>query len=159
LLKRSATDVDLSNLPANLTAEKNEGEQSWVDYIRRAKIVVVPLLPSTMYAPGLSLYLMAMAMKKCVIVTEGLATRGMLKDEAVIVAPKDPEALAAAIVRVWNDDELRHATAEVWEALCRALWRRITSSFRCCSSLRRSLHAFPPTPPVSSFPPKFSHSS
>ncbi len=112
LLKRSATDVDLSNLPANLTAEKNEGEQSWVDYIRRAKIVVVPLLPSTMYAPGLSLYLMAMAMKKCVIVTEGLATRGMLKDEAVIVAPKDPEALAAAIVRVWNDDELRHRTAE-----------------------------------------------
>ena len=43
LLKRSATDVDLSNLPANVNAEKNEGEQSWVDYIRSAKIVVVPL--------------------------------------------------------------------------------------------------------------------
>jgi hypothetical protein len=69
---------------------------------RRAKIVVVPLLPSTMYAPGLSLYLMAMAMKKCVIVTEGLATRGMLKDEAVIVAPKDPEALAVAAHRVYG---------------------------------------------------------
>lgn len=112
LLKRSATDVDLSNLPRNLTAAKNEGEQSWVEYIRRAKIVVVPLLPSTMYAPGLSLYLMAMAMKKCVIVTEGLATRGMLKDEAVIVAPKDPEALAAAVTRVWTDDALRGKTAE-----------------------------------------------
>ena len=112
LLKRSATDVDLSSLPANLTAAQNEGEQCWVEYIRRAKIVVVPLLPSTMYAPGLSLYLMAMAMRKCVIVTEGLATRGMLRDEAVIVAPKDPEALAAAIACVWNDDELRHATAE-----------------------------------------------
>lgn len=112
LLKRSATDVDLSNLPANLVAAKNEGEQSWVEHIRRAKIVVIPLLPSTMYAPGLSLYLMAMAMKKCVIVTEGLATRGMLTDEAVIVAPKDPEAMAAAIARVWNDDVLRNKTAE-----------------------------------------------
>ena len=112
LLKRSATDVDLSNLPANLVAAKNEGEQSWVEHIRRAKIVVIPLLPSTMYAPGLSLYLMAMAMKKCVIVTEGLATRGMLTDEAVIVAPKDPEAMAAAIARVWNDDVLRNQTAE-----------------------------------------------
>lgn len=111
LLKRSATDVDLSNLPANLAAAKNEGEQSWVGYIRRAKIVVVPLLPSTMYAPGLSLYLMAMAMNKCVIVTEGLATRGMLADEAIIVTPKDPGAMADAISRVWNDDALRHKTA------------------------------------------------
>lgn len=112
LLKRSATDVNLSNLPANLAAAKNEGEQSWVEFIRRAKIVVVPLLPSTMYAPGLSLYLMAMAMGKCVIVTEGLATRGMLKDEAGIVAPKDPAALAAAIRRFWTDDAFRHRTAE-----------------------------------------------
>lgn len=111
LLKRSATDVDLSNLPKNLAAVKNEGEQSWVEFIRRAKIVVVPLLPSTMYAPGLSLYLMAMAMGKCVIVTEGLATNGMLRDEAVTVAPQDPAALAAAIKRLWTDDALRHRTA------------------------------------------------
>jgi len=112
LLKRSATDLDLSNLPSNLAAAKNEGEQSWVEFVRRAKIVVVPLLPSTMYAPGLSLYLMAMAMGKCVIVTEGLATRGMLKDEAVVVAPKDPDALAVAISRVWTDDAFRRRTAE-----------------------------------------------
>ena len=112
LLKRSATDVDLSNLPTNLATAKNEGEQSWVEFIRRAKIVVVPLLPSTMYAPGLSLYLMAMAMGKCVIVTEGLATRNMLEDEAVIVAPKDSVALACAIRRVWEDDNLRCRTAD-----------------------------------------------
>jgi len=112
LLKRSATDVDLSNLPPNLAAAKNEGEQSWVEFIRRAKIVVVPLLPSTMYAPGLSLYLMAMAMNKSVIVTEGLATREMLRDEVVAVPPQDPAALADAITQLWTDDELRHRTAE-----------------------------------------------
>lgn len=138
LLKRSATDVDLSNLPRNLIAAKNEGEQSWVEYIRRAKIVVVPLLPSTMYAPGLSLYLMAMAMGKCVIVTEGLATRGMLQDEAVIVAPKDPGALAAAIVRVWSDDELRHATAESgrrYAECCGGESRLLADIVRVCGEL------------------------
>jgi glycosyltransferase involved in cell wall biosynthesis len=112
LLKRSATDVDLSNLPPNVAAKKNDGEQSWVEYIRRAKIVVVPLLPNTMYAPGLSLYLMAMALNKCVIVTEGLATKGMLTDEAVRVSPKNPEAMAEAIKLVWENEEFRKRTAE-----------------------------------------------
>lgn len=138
LLKRSATDVDLSNLPANLAAAKNEGEQSWVDYIRRAKIVVVPLLPSTMYAPGLSLYLMAMAMNKCVIVTEGLATRGMLTDEAVIVAPKDPGAMAAAIASVWNDDALRHKTAAAgrrYAERCGGESRLLADIVRVCGDL------------------------
>lgn len=138
LLKRSATDVDLSNLPTNLTAEKNEGEQSWVEYIRRAKIVVVPLLPSTMYAPGLSLYLMAMAMGKCVIVTEGLATRGMLKDEAVIVAPKDSEALAVAITQVWTDDALRRKTAESgrrYAERCGGESRLLSDVVRICGDL------------------------
>lgn len=143
LLKRSATDVDLSNLPGNLTAAKNEGEQSWVEYIRRAKIVVVPLLPSTMYAPGLSLYLMAMAMKKCVIVTEGLATRGMLKDEAVIVAPKDPEALAAAVTRVWTDDVLRRKTAESgrrYAERCGGESRLLSDVVRVCGDLCMPSH-------------------
>lgn len=135
LLKRSATDVDLSNLPANLAAAKNEGEQSWVEFIRRAKIVVVPLLPSTMYAPGLSLYLMAMAMGKCVILTEGLATRGMLRDEAIIVDSKDPEALAAAIASAWNDDELRHTTAQAgrrYAERCEGESRLLADIVRVC---------------------------
>ena len=138
LLKRSATDVDLSNLPVNLAVAKNEGEQSWVEYIRRAKIVVVPLLPSTMYAPGLSLYLMAMAMKKCVIVTEGLATRGMLTDEAVIVGPKDPGAMAAAITRAWNNDALRTKTAEAgrrYAERCGGESRLLADVVRVCGEL------------------------
>lgn len=145
LLKRSATDVDLSNLPANLTAKKNEGEQSWVEYIRRAKIVVVPLLPSTMYAPGLSLYLMAMAMGKCVILTEGLATRGMLKNEAVIVAPKDPEALAVAIIQVWTDDVLRRKTADSgrrYAERCGGESRLLSDVVQICGDLCMPSHAY-----------------
>lgn len=112
LHRQAGSEVDLTTLPKNLIAVKNVGEQSWVDYIRRSKIVVVPLLPSTLYAPGLSLYLMAMALKKCVIITEGLATRGILTNEAVMVPPQDSRALADAIKRVWDDDAFRKKTAE-----------------------------------------------
>lgn len=111
LMKRAGTDIDLRQVPLNLRVEKNVEEKSWIDFIARAKIVVVPLLPVSGYAPGLSLYLMAMAMKKCVIITEGLSTRGMITDQAIIVPPQDPMALAEAIRRVWNDDELRQRIA------------------------------------------------
>lgn len=111
LMKEAGTEFDLRDVPSNLKIEKNIGEKSWLEYIARAKIVVIPLLPGSGYAPGLSLYLMAMAMKKCVIITEGLSTRGILTNQAIIVPPEDPRALAEAIRRVWNDAELRERVA------------------------------------------------
>ena len=111
LMKEAGTDLNLQHVPANLNIEKNVGEKSWLEYIARSKIVVVPLLPRSGYAPGLSLYLMAMAMKKCVIITEGLSTRGILTNQAILVPPEDPTALAEAINRVWNDGELRERVA------------------------------------------------
>ncbi len=111
LMKEGGTDFDLRQVSANLTIEKNVGEKSWVEYIAQAKIVVIPLLPRSGYAPGLSLYLMAMAMKKCVIITEGLSTRGILTDQAIIVPPQDPMALAEAIRHAWQDAELRERVA------------------------------------------------
>ena len=111
LMKEAGTEFDLRDVPSNLKIEKNVGEKSWLEYIARAKIVVIPLLPRSGYAPGLSLYLMAMAMKKCVIITEGLSTRGILTNQAILVPPEDPMVLAEAIDRVWNDAELRERVA------------------------------------------------
>lgn len=111
LMKQAGIDLDFRHVPANLKIEKNVGGKSWLEYIARAKIVVVPLLPRSGYAPGLSLYLMAMAMKKCVIITEGLSTRGILTNQAILVPPEDPMALAEAIHLVWKDAELRERVA------------------------------------------------
>ena len=111
LIKQAGTDLDFRHVPSNLKIEKNVGGKSWLEYIARAKIVVVPLLPRSGYAPGLSLYLMAMAMKKCVVITEGLSTRGILTNQAILVPPEDPMALAEAIHRVWNDAEYRGQVA------------------------------------------------
>ena len=55
---------------------------------------------------------MAMAMRKCVIITEGTSTRGLITTEAIIVPPRDPIAMANAISQVWEDDDLRKRTAD-----------------------------------------------
>lgn len=112
LMRKGGTEIDLTDLPCNLKVEKNVCEKSWIDYIARAKVVVVPLLPTSAYAPGLSLYLMAMAMRKCVIITEGPSTRGLITIQAIIVPPRDPIAMANAISQVWEDDDLRRRTAD-----------------------------------------------
>jgi glycosyltransferase involved in cell wall biosynthesis len=52
-----------------------------------------------------------MLMEKCVVISEGPAASDVLKDEALMVPPEDPDALANMIRRVWEDDDLRCRTA------------------------------------------------
>lgn len=107
------TPVDLAGLPPNVKSERHDGNKdTWIDYIRRAKIVVIPTFANSIYAPGLSLYLSAMGLRRCVIISEGPQTRGLLDKEAVIVPPEDPGALARAIRQVWEDGVLRKQVAD-----------------------------------------------
>mgnify|MGYP001462708206 CR=1 FL=1 len=110
-MKEGGTESELLHVSSNVKIEMNVGGKSWFEHIARAKIVVVPLFRVTGYAPGLSLCLMAMAMKKCVIISEGLSTRGIISNQAIVVPPEDPMALAEAIRRVWKDAELREGIA------------------------------------------------
>lgn len=113
LRKQYGADLDLSNLPSNVRVEEDDSSNSrWLEYIRRAKVVVIPTLPSTISAAGISTYLLAMGLRKCVIVTEGPATRDLLTDQAIVVPPNDPVALADAIRRAWEDKDLRERTAD-----------------------------------------------
>jgi len=121
IMMQGGTKVDLGSLPENLKAIKNPSEQSWVDYIAQAKVVVVPLLPASGYAPGLSLYLMAMAMKKCVIITEGPSTSGLLTNEAIIIPPGNYLAMASAMKRAWEDDDFREQVAAAGQHYARTL--------------------------------------
>lgn len=107
------TPVDLNGLPPNVRPERHDGNNdTWIEYIRRAKIVVIPAFANSIYAPGLSLYLLAMALRRCVIISEGPQTRGLLDKEAVIVPPEDPAALARAIEKVWKDGVFRKQVAD-----------------------------------------------
>ncbi len=120
-MQEAGTGFDFADVPPNVRAVKNEGEQSWVDYIAKSKVVVIPLKSVSGYAPGLSLYLMAMAMNKCVVITEGLATRGLLTDEALVVPPGDSAAMADAIVRLWENASIRENVAKRGRAYAMAL--------------------------------------
>lgn len=113
LLKQHGTDLDLSNLPSNLVVEQDDGRHSsFVKHILGAKVVVVPTLPGGITGVGMSTYLLAMGLRKCVIVAEGPGTRGLLTDQAIVVPAGDPAALADAIRQVWEDKDLRQRTAD-----------------------------------------------
>ncbi len=52
-----------------------------------------------------------MILKKCVVISGGPGVSDVLNDQVVIVPPEDPEALAAAIRKVWEDSYFREETA------------------------------------------------
>lgn len=108
----SRFSYQISDLPPNLRVLADDGSSdSMIRLLERARIVVLPILASGMSASGISLYLNAMLMGKCVIMTTGPGRSDVLTDQAVFVPPEDPQALAAAIQRVWEDRELLRGTA------------------------------------------------
>jgi glycosyltransferase involved in cell wall biosynthesis len=102
----------LENLPSNVKILPDDGtEQSMIRAIDDAKVVALPIVKQNMLA-GISVYLNAMYLHKCVIITEGAGASDVLTDEALFVPPEDVDELARAMCLSWEDDLLRSATAE-----------------------------------------------
>jgi glycosyltransferase involved in cell wall biosynthesis len=93
-------------LPPNITVGPKSFSELRALYAR-SRFVVVPLIPST-NSNGLTASLEAFAMGKAVIATETPGQIGLLEDgvNCLRVPPRDPDALRAAIERLWNDPEL-----------------------------------------------------
>ncbi|MGB8843212.1 MAG: glycosyltransferase [Aliidongia sp.] len=103
----------LDRLPANLTLLEDDGSPAAQERILRgAKLVVLPVLKSSIVASGISTALNAMRLGKCVIGSDGPGMSDIFAETAMIVPAEDPAALAAAIRRGWEDDALRRRTAE-----------------------------------------------
>jgi len=101
------------NIPRNLTILSDSGSRA--DLIRnlaRARLVVIPTQASSLCASGISSYLAAMYLGKCVISTAGPGASDVLTDQALLVTPHDVAALKNAIARAWEDETLRRQTAE-----------------------------------------------
>ncbi|MEK7405620.1 MAG: glycosyltransferase [Acidobacteriota bacterium] len=101
----------LDRLPPQVRLlEHRTGEiESQIHALRGARLVVLPLLKSCLVGVGTCLN--AMLLGKCVIISQGPATNGLLAEEALIVPPEDPAALAEMVRRAWVDDGLRERTA------------------------------------------------
>jgi len=100
------------NVPPQLTVLPDSGaREDLVRNLARARLVVIPTQASSLCASGLSTYLDAMYLGKCVIASHGPGASDVLTDQALLVPPHDVPALKAAIVRAWEDDTLRTQTA------------------------------------------------
>jgi glycosyltransferase involved in cell wall biosynthesis len=101
------------NVPRHLTILPDSGSSDdLVRNIAKARLVVIPTQASSICASGLSTYLDAMYLGKCVIVSRGPGASDVLTDQALLVPPHDVAALKDAIRRAWEDDSLRKRTAE-----------------------------------------------
>lgn len=101
------------NLPSNLELLADTGsDEDLVRNLARAKVVVIPTLKSNLCASGISTYLDAMYLGKCVITSEGPGASELLRSgQAILVAPEDPDALRSAIREAWENQELRERVA------------------------------------------------
>lgn len=101
------------NVPRHLTILPDSGSsEDLVRNIAKARLVVIPTQASSICASGLSTYLDAMYLGKCVIVSRGPGASDVLTDQALLVPPHDVAALKDTIRLAWEDDSLRERTAE-----------------------------------------------
>lgn len=103
------TSLDEASIPKNVSIVRHdENPDTWARIVAEAYIVVVPIDPGSISASGVSLYMLAMALGKPVVITESCATRGILlnKVNAMVVPPRDPAALAKAIGELAKDKVL-----------------------------------------------------
>lgn len=108
------TTIDKSNVPPNVEIIHDDGTiESFVSYIAVSRLVVIPLKANDFASTGTSVYLMAMAMKKCVVISSGPTTQDILTpDLAIIIPPEDPTSMAIAIKKAFMDHEYRYRIAE-----------------------------------------------
>ena len=101
-------------VPPNVTLLQDDPSiRFFVETAARARLVVLPILKGAVTQTGIGVYLIAMALGKCVIISSGLGVSDVLaEDQAMIVPAGDPAALRSAIEQAWNDPALRARYAE-----------------------------------------------
>jgi glycosyltransferase involved in cell wall biosynthesis len=103
----------MDQLPGNVAVLEDDGSsESMFRILEGARLVVLPILKTSLCASGVSTYLNAMLMRKCVVLTDGPGASDVLTDQALICPSEDPTALASLIRRAWEDDDLRNRTAD-----------------------------------------------
>lgn len=113
LLAAHGTSAWSGKLPAQLKLIVDESDdlEAYIDFVARARLVVIPRFKNDIAPTGISTYMVAMALNKCVIISEGPGASDVLTDEAVIVPAEDAETLAEQITMLWDDATLRTEVA------------------------------------------------
>jgi glycosyltransferase involved in cell wall biosynthesis len=113
LLAAHGTSAWSGALPSNLKLIVDESDEldAYLDFVAKARLVVIPRFKSDIAPTGISTYLVAMALNKCVIISEGPGASDVLTGEAVVVPAENAEKLAEHIQSLWDDRTLRTSVA------------------------------------------------
>ncbi len=86
-------------VPANVEMiYKDTDRKLYVELMANARLVVLPIVKDSAVQAGIGVYIMGMALRKCVIISEGLGVSDVLQPhQACIVPPGDASALRDAI--------------------------------------------------------------
>jgi len=106
--------IDEKDIPPQVELIHDDGTpESFMKYIAASKLVVLPIKKENISASGLGVYIVSMALKKCVIISKGPAVDDIITpDMAYLVPPGDVTALRNAIKKVYTDHDLRNRLAE-----------------------------------------------
>ena len=113
MMAAHGTDVWQDELPPNLklVIDDSFSHEVFLDFIAKARLIVIPRYKNDIGPAGIATYLVAMAMNKCVVISEGPGVGDVLTDEAAIVPPEDAVALAQQIALLWDDHTQRREIA------------------------------------------------
>jgi len=113
VLASHGTPVEYGSLPENIAEHVDHGsDESFLQHMRKARVVVIPRFCRDINATGISVSLQAMALGKCVIISSGPGSSDLpTGEEAILVEPENADALAKAIQKAWHDDEYRKGIA------------------------------------------------
>ena len=107
-IARHGSYVDEGAAPSNVEVVRLDGSpEAFLSHMAGARVVVLPITPEICGA-GISVYVQAMALRKCVILSAGPGAEDVLTaGQAIIVPPSDPFALRRAIERAFSDPNYR----------------------------------------------------
>ncbi|MCB1772207.1 MAG: glycosyltransferase family 4 protein [Gammaproteobacteria bacterium] len=107
------TFVDIRDLPPNVRLVADDGGKAgWLRGLKEARIVAIPTRPESICASGIGTCLDAMALGKPVVITRGPGADDVLTDgQACFVPPRDAQALASTLEKLWHDDARRREIA------------------------------------------------
>ncbi len=102
------------NIPRNVEIFTHDSSPAFfVQWMAGARLVVIPIIPDVTTQAGIAVYMQAMGLGKCVIVSSGLGVGDVLDgNQALVVDAGDAEKLREAIRMAWNDPELRRSYGE-----------------------------------------------
>jgi glycosyltransferase involved in cell wall biosynthesis len=114
VLTQHGSFLDDSKVPENVTVIRTDGGAGpFIQTMAAARFVVLPIKRGVSMPTGISVYIEAMALRKCVVISGCPGVDDVLTEQqAIIVPPGDVSALRRAILRVLADQDYRMQYAE-----------------------------------------------